>query len=230
MGSVDNASKDDDHNSTDAVVMKRRSMEDQADVLSVRSMPLMKDDDYFYYHGEGGKEDDDDDETVDHIGLLIGGPTMLQYPSADNPSTSRERDFGASLRSMTSEVTYDNHSDFSDMLSVQDNKPHYTTQDYIEMKLEIADLKAQLDGQQFRDREKYTATISSLQDRIMSLECENIELKQKLKESQAVALSLREGAVTHHVEHRLQGMFITAHLLFSFRFFLSLMLSLEFSS
>lgn len=184
-------------------------MQDQTDVLSVRSMPLMRDDDYFYYHGEGGKEDDDDDEIVDHIGLLIGGPAMLQYPSADNPSTSTERDFRTSMRSCTSEVTFDDPSDHPDQY-----KPHYTTQEYVEMKLQIADLKAQLDYQHLQSREKYSATISSLQDHIMSLECENIELKQKLKESQAAAL--RGGVETRRVEHRLEGMFITAHLLFSF--------------
>lgn len=206
MGSTD--SDDDSHNSTDTVVMKRRSIQDQGDVLSVRSMPLMRDDDYFYYHGGGGKDDDDDDEVVDHIGLLIGGPAMLLYPAADTPSASTERDFRTSLRSFTSEVTYG---------SEDQDKPHYTTQEYVEMKLQIADLKAQLDDQQFQSREKYNATISSLRDRIMMLECENIELKQKLKEAQADAL--RGGGEARRVQHRLEGMFIPPTCYFHFTSF-----------
>ncbi len=213
MGSEDS----DDNNSTNAVVMKTRSriVEGQTDALSLslRSMPLHKDDDYFYYHGDGGKEDDYDEETVDHIGLLIG-PALFHCPSAD----TEERGFKSSLRSMTSDVTYDNESDLQD----QDMMLHYTTQECVEMKLQIADLKAQLDDQQLQYREKYNATISSLQDRIMSLECENDKLRQKLKESQDAAL--REGVETRRVEHLLQGMLITAHLLNSFHFFSSLTL------
>ena len=207
----------DGNNSTNAVVMNTRSMEDQSDALSLsrHSMPLQKDDDYFYYHGDGGKEDDYDEETVavDHIGLLIG-PALFHCPSAD----TEESEFKSSLRSMTSDVTYDNDSDLQD----QEIILHYTTQECVEMKLLIADLKAQLDDQQLRYREKCNATISSLQDRIMSLECENDKLRQKLKESQDAAL--REGVETRRVEHLLQGMLITAHLLISFRFFSSLTL------
>mmetsp|Transcript_8226 Transcript_8226/g.12876 ORF Transcript_8226/g.12876 Transcript_8226/m.12876 type:complete len:326 (+) Transcript_8226:132-1109(+) len=188
----------DGNNSTNAVVMNTRSMEDQSDALSLsrHSMPLQKDDDYFYYHGDGGKEDDYDEETVavDHIGLLIG-PALFHCPSAD----TEESEFKSSLRSMTSDVTYDNDSDLQD----QEIILHYTTQECVEMKLLIADLKAQLDDQQLRYREKCNATISSLQDRIMSLECENDKLRQKLKESQDAAL--REGVETRRVEHLLQG-------------------------
>ena len=182
---------DNDNSSTAAVLMKcgNIGMKDQSDVHSLRSMPLQKDDDYFYYHGHGniGKEDDEDEETVDHIGLLIG-PMSVQYPATIEP-----REMRSSLRSMASEITYDEYvSDLEEVV--------YTTNEYIEMKLQIADLKAQLDNQQFQ----HQSAISSLRDRILSLECENVGLKQELKESQDVALREREEA--RRMERLLQGM------------------------
>jgi len=193
------SSEDDDSNSTDAIVMERSSS-----CHSLRSMPLQKDDDYFYYHGDGGTEDDEDGdgdgdgETVDHIGLLIG-PAIVQ-----NRTTNMERDFRDSLRSMTSEVT----SDWNDNDAGSQDELHSTTQECIGLKLQIADLKAQLDDQKFHYREKYNAIISSLQDRNLSLECENVVLKQKLQESEDAAL--RERVEARRVERLLQGMFIPA--------------------
>ena len=189
------SSEDDDSNSTDAIVMERSSS-----CHSLRSMPLQKDDDYFYYHGDGGTEDDEDGdgETVDHIGLLIG-PAIVQ-----NRTTNMERDFRDSLRSMTSEVT----SDWNDNDAGSQDELHSTTQECIGLKLQIADLKAQLDDQKFHYREKYNAIISSLQDRNLSLECENVVLKQKLQESEDAAL--RERVEARRFERLLQGMFIPA--------------------
>ncbi|KAK1738631.1 hypothetical protein QTG54_010661 [Skeletonema marinoi] len=183
------SSEDDDSNSTDAIVMERSSS-----CHSLRSMPLQKDDDYFYYHGDGGTEDDEDGdgETVDHIGLLIG-PAIVQ-----NRTTNMERDFRDSLRSMTSEVT----SDWNDNDAGSQDELHSTTQECIGLKLQIADLKAQLDDQKFHYREKYNAAVSSLQDRNLSLECENVVLKQKLQESEDAAL--RERVEARRVERLLQ--------------------------
>jgi len=188
---------DADNDSANAIVMKH-SMEDQSDVLSVRSMPLQKDDDYFYYHSDGGKENDEDDETVDHIGLLIG-PGIGQNPTMSIADI--EQELKSSMRSTTSEVT----SDWNDYDSDSEDDFHCTTQDCIELKLQIADLKAQLDAQKLRYREKYNAIISSLRERNLSLECENVGLKQKLKESQDLAL--REKVEAQEVERRLQGTF-----------------------
>ena len=188
---------DADNDSANAIVMKH-SMEDQSDVLSVRSMPLQKDDDYFYYHSDGGKENDEDDETVDHIGLLIG-PGIGQNPTISIADI--EQELKSSMRSTTSEVT----SDWNDYDSDSEDDFHYTTQDCIELKLQIADLKAQLDAQKLRYREKYNAIISSLRERNLSLECENVGLKQKLKESQDLAL--RQKVEAQEVERRLQGTF-----------------------
>ncbi|KAL7444691.1 hypothetical protein ACHAXM_010899 [Skeletonema potamos] len=185
---------DADNDSANAIVMKH-SMEDQSDVLSVRSMPLQKDDDYFYYHSDGGKENDEDDETVDHIGLLIG-PGIGQNPTMSIADI--EQELKSSMRSTTSEVT----SDWNDYDSDSEDDFHYTTQDCIELKLQIADLKAQLDAQKLRYREKYNAIISSLRERNLSLECENVGLKQKLKESQDLAL--RQKVEAQEVERRLQ--------------------------
>ena len=189
----------DDSSSTAAVLIKCDSMEaeDESDVLSLRSMPLQKDDDYFYYHGDGGKEDDDEDEeTVDHIGLLIG-PASAQYPAIIKAEEMR-----LSLRSIASEVTID---ECDSDLEEKDNLGTYTTDEFIEMKLQIADLKAQLDSQLLQ----HHSTISSLRDRIMSLENENVDLRRQLKESQDA--SSRERVEARRVERLLQGMCV--HLL-----------------
>ena len=194
-------SSSNDNNADDAIVFKQQSMKDQSDGdgLSVRSMPLQHDDDYFYYHGDGGKEDDVDGESVDvdHIGLLIG-PAIVQ--KVKTTIAESEREMRDSLRSMTSEVT----SDWIDYDSDAQDEIHQSTQDCIDLKLQIADLKAQLDTQKFRYKKKYDAIISTLQDRNLSLECENVGLKQKLKECQDVAL--RERVEARQVERLLQGM------------------------
>ena len=193
------SAEEDESSSTAAVLMKYDSMEieDEADALSLRSMPLQKDDDYFYYHGDGGKEDDEDDEAVDHIGLLTG-PASAQYPAI----IKAEEMMRLSLRSTASEVTID---ECDSDLEEKANLGTYTTDEFIDMKLQIADLKAQLDSQLL----EHHSTLSSLRDRIMSLENENVDLRQQLKESQDA--SSRERVEARRVERLLQGMCV--HLL-----------------
>ena len=193
----------DDDNSENAIVLKHTV--DSDDVLSVRSMPLQKDDDYYYYHGDGGKEETDEDEdgeSVDHIGLLISSPPPLQFSDTD-------RDLKLSLMSATSEVTLDwnpEDAEDSDPEGDDDDEFNYTAQDCIGLKLQVADLKAQLDEQKFCYRKKYDAlvsSVSSLQERNLSLEAENVGLKHLLKESQENAL--RDRVDARQVERLLQG-------------------------
>lgn len=177
-----------DYNSINAIVLKQ-SMDNDSDVHSVRSMPLQQDDDYFFYHGSGSDRDDDG-ESVDHIGLLIS-----------HPPTPTDRGIKSSTKSTTSELTFDWVPDAND--SESDDESSYTSQDYVSLKLEIAELKAQHEDQKFRYRKKFTALITSLEERTLSLECENFGLKLKLKESQDCAL--RERVEARQVERLLQG-------------------------
>ena len=207
----------DDDESTRAVVLEHNNLQEPSeDIRSVRSMPLQRDDDYFYYRGDAGckqdchdiDDDNDDDlqhQHVDHIGLLIG-PTIIQKSLSDS---EHQHEMRSSLFSSTSDVTtpWSNNGDSQQQHS-QEDEFHYTAREYVELKLEIANLKAQLDDQKLH----YNAMISSLQERNLALECENIDLRQQLKgQSDGHDVLPERNEALRQVKCPLQGMFLSIY-------------------
>lgn len=193
-----------------------RNNQRDEDCRSVRSFPLLDDDDYCYCHGaqhdknQNRKgchnydcdEDDGDDEPVDHVGALVGPSfsSSLQVPAQKKEKKKKEKGLRISVQSQASEMTCDdwstdsNSNEYSqDQKEGEDSDDHIICiEDFVRLKVRVAELESQL--QLHHRHGTLVASLKDLQDRELTLECENIGLKQMLQRIQEDIINERHEA------------------------------------
>lgn len=193
----------------------KKSYRDE-DCTPACSLPFPKDDDCFYYHGAALDRDekvkkhdsDDGEEPVDHVGALIG-----PSPSTSMQIRKKERELNNSFHSQQpSEITCDDWSvDLSEFsqskLKIKKGCDEICVEDFISLKMRVAELESQLQLQ--RQNVSLERKVQDLQDRKLSLECENIGLKQMLHDSVNTLKQMvqreEENATEREVAQRVQN-------------------------